>query len=293
MRSAAEPAPMFTIRVNALFLNRSSAQSNVVLTETATGSTLLTTAETDPSWAGGTEVNLLVDFSDTTAFEFDWFSVDDWFDQRVIDELPPTVVDEVSFPITTSSLSVSTRVRSMEYNLREKLTDWFTVLGGFRFVDLLDSQGVHYGNFNTGASQDLIINVTNRLYGVQAGAQASYLTGDEAWKLDGWLKAGVYGNAADNSAGITSTGIPSQAATIRAQDGKTSFVGELGIRGARNFTRHASVFIGYRLLYLDGVAMAANQYGGIVGVLNGAPPSIAVSNSILFHGIEAGLSIAF
>jgi hypothetical protein len=285
-----DPVPFFRIRVNALYLNRRAPQANVVLTETATGNTLLSTSQNDPSWAGGVETNLLVDITDSTQFEFDWFSVDDWFD-RYSDSFAATVVEEVPFPVTLASSSVSSRIRNMEFNLREEVIDNVTLLGGFRYLEFLDSQGIHYQNEITGASQVLTTRIANRMYGVQIGAQVDFVK-TEDWELSGWAKAGIYGNAADNSTGIIST-IPANAANIRARDGKAAFGGDMALRGTRRFGEHFSVFVGYRLMYLDGIALAANQYPGTLAYLNTGIPSIKLENSMFFQGIEAGLGFAF
>lgn len=285
-----DPAPWFTIRVNALFLNRRPPQSNIVLTESATGNELLNTSQNDPSWAGGTEVDFLLDLTDTTAFEFDWFSVDSWFDRSSVG-FAGIAVDEVPFPVTLASVSVSSRIRNMEFNLREEVYEGVTLLGGFRYVEFLDAQGVHYQNGPFGASEVITTNVANRLYGVQIGAQVDFWN-SEKWELGAWAKVGIYGNAASNSTGIIST-IPGNAANIRAQDGKTAFAGDLGVRGTRRFGEHVSVFVGYRLMYLDGIALAGGQYPGTLNYLNTSVPSIKLGNSMLFQGIEAGLGFTF
>lgn len=281
---------LIDIRVNALFLNRRPPRSNIVLTETATGKTLLNTSENDPSWAGGVETNLFINFSDATTFEFDWFQVDDWFDRQSV-AFAPTAVDQVPFLVTDAFVSVSTRVRNMEFNLREKVYDGVTILGGFRYIDLNDNQGVHYQNKPFGASEVIVTDVANRLYGFQIGTQLDLWT-TETFELSTWGKVGVYGNAASNSTGIFST-IPANAQNIRAQDGKTAFAGEFGVRATRHFGEYASVFVGYRLLYLDGIALAGGQYAGTLKYLDNGVPTIRMGDSMLFQGIEAGLAFHF
>lgn len=293
--SNADSAPLFRLRANALYLHRSAPQSNVVVTEFGTGNALLNSAQNDPDWAGGTEVNFQLDFDDATTFEWDWFSVDDWFDRQSVSPGGGpigTFVNEVIFPITTASTTVSSRIRNMEFNLREKVSDRITLIGGVRFVEYLDSLGVHYGNETFGFSEDVVINTANRLYGVQIGAQGTLWEGD-CWQLDSWLKVGGYGNSAANNSGITSAGIPPQARTIRADDGHGAFVLDFGVRGSRQFNKYISAFVGYRLMFLDGLALAANQYPGVVGTIAGAPQSITMGNSVLFQGIEAGLTFTF
>lgn len=288
--SYVEPSHLFTIRVNALFLHRRAPSSNVVLSDAATGATLLNTSDNEPSWAGGTEVNLLLGFSDTTKFEFDWFSVDDWFDKRTV-HFGPTAVDQVPFLVTDAAVSVSSRIRNMEFNLRDEVYNGVTFLAGFRYLEFLDAQRVHYQNLPTGTEQFNVIDVSNRLYGFQIGTQLDFFKSAD-WELSAFGKVGIYGNSADNNSGIFSS-IPGDSANIRAQVGKTAFVGDLGVRGTRRFGEHFAMFVGYRLLYLDGIALAANQIPGNVAFLSTGLPTIKTGDSMLFQGVEGGLSFTF
>ncbi|MGQ0635000.1 MAG: BBP7 family outer membrane beta-barrel protein [Planctomycetaceae bacterium] len=285
-----DDAPFIAIRVNALFLNRQSPPSNIVLSETATGRTLLNTSDNDPSWAGGVEVNFVTFFTATTSFEFDWFTVEDWFDKQNI-SMNPTVVDQVPFPVTGAAISVSSRLRNMEFNLREEVYNGVTFLAGFRYVEFNDTQRVNFQSAPFGVSELFINETTNRLYGFQIGTQLD-IWKTECWELLAWGKVGVYGNAADNNSGVLST-IPADNVNIRDNQGKTAFVGDLAVRGTRRFGEHAAVFLGYRLMYLDGIALAANQYQGTLNFFNTGIPSIQMGSSMLFQGIEAGLSFSF
>jgi hypothetical protein len=183
-------------------------------------------------------------------------------------------------------------LRNFELNLREQLSETFTILGGFRYVSFLDSQGVHFGNTALGFSEDISTGATNRLFGFQIGGQAALLKSD-CWQLDGWLKAGIYGNSAIQGTDVAAAGIPQQAVSFRAVSSRTAFVGDLGVRGTRQFNKYFSAFAGYRLMFLDGVALAGKQYPGVIQSLHGGAPTIAVGNSVLFQGLEVGLTLVY
>ncbi|MSR56932.1 MAG: hypothetical protein EXS05_04590 [Planctomycetaceae bacterium] len=287
---ADDETPLITVRINALVLHRSSSPTNTVLTDSGTGDTLLTTPGHDP-WAAGTEVDFILNFTNTTAFEFDWFSIDDWFGQSAVD-LGGTVVNQVPFPVTRASSTVSSRLRNMEFNLREQVSETFTLLAGFRYLEFLDHVGAHYQNFPLGFSEDLTVETGNRLYGVQIGVQAT-LWKTETWQFDALIKTGMYGNLANNSSGIFSSGIPSQAANIRALGSHSAFFGDLSLRASRRFGDNVSLFVGYRLMYLDGIALSADQYDIVAAFKTGDVPNIDISGSLLLQGIEAGVTFKF
>lgn len=286
----ADEAPWITVRLDALVLHRSSSPTHTVLTDSVTGDALLTSPGNDP-WAAGTEVDFLLNFTQTSAFEFDWFSIDDWFGQSAVD-LGGTVVNQVPFPVTRASSTVSSRLRNMEFNLREQVSDTFTLLAGFRYLEFLDHLGAHYQNFPLGFSEDLTVETGNRMYGVQIGVLAA-LWKSENWQFDALLKTGMYGNLANNSSGIFSSGIPSQAANIRALDSKSTFVGDLSLRISRRFGDNVALFVGYRLMYFDGIALSADQYDIVAAFKTGDVPSIDIGGSLLLQGIEAGVSFMF
>ena len=76
----------------------------------------------------------------------------------------------------------------------------------------------------------------------------------------------------------------------------TSFVAEFGVYGTYDITCNLSVRGGYQLMYLDGVALAADQVPN-TGDLDAAPGTVAVNahggNSLFYHGLNAGLEYRF
>lgn len=287
---ADDESTLISIRVGAIVLHRGSTPTRPVMTSSGNGSTLLSSPSNDP-WAAGTEVDMLLNFTESTAFEFDWFSIDDWFGYSSV-SLDDTSVNQVSFPVTFASSSVSSRLRNLEFNLRQQVSDRFTLLAGVRYLEFLDHVGAHYQNFGKQATQDFTIETGNRMYGVQIGVDAK-LWNTDVWHVDALVKVGMYGNLANNSSGVFSSGIVPQGANIRALDSHSVFAGDLAIRATRDIGKYVQLYAGYRLIYIDGLALAGDQFAFAQAFKTGDIPSIDMGGSLLLHGIEAGVTFKF
>lgn len=280
------------VRAGALALHRSSNQQYTMLTEQSTGQTLISTSDVNPGWTAGVELDVIVRLTSDWDFEFDWFSLGNWSRQHQPD-VAGVVVNEFPTPLSTALVYSSSKFHNLELNLRYRLTDRLTLLGGFRYIELDDYFGLHYaeGGVN-GVSQDASVAAQNRLYGFQLGAQAA-LWQAGPWELDGWVKAGIFGNAARNSVDVTFTGAPIVLPSLRAQESAGAFVGDMGLRISRRFGQHVQVFAGYRVMLVDGVALATNQIDSVTAFFSTGTPQMVTNGSPFYHGAELGLIVSF
>lgn len=89
------------------------------------------------------------------------------------------------------------------------------MLAGFRYLELDDNFSLHFTEGGVkGVTQDALV-ARNQLYGFQLGAQAA-LWRAGPWEIDGWVKAGIYGNAARSSADVVLTNARFTLAPLRA-----------------------------------------------------------------------------
>ncbi len=109
---------------------------------------------------------------------------------------------------------------------------------------------------------------------------------NELFQLDVIGKAGIYGNDADHHASVT-TGV----ATVNASgsDNPTAFVGEIGIQGSTLLTANLSLRGGYRLLWVDGVALASDQLAATDFFTSSG---IDGSGDVFYQGAYVGLEFA-
>lgn len=105
--------------------------------------------------------------------------------------------------------------------------------------------------------------------------------------MDVVSKAGIYSNAAAQDSSV-STGIATLNASGRST--RTAFVGEIGTNGSWCVTDHLSLRGGYRLLWIDGVALASDQLAS-TNFFTGT--GFNGSGNAFYHGATAGLEFAF
>lgn len=292
LEAEADTCSWVTVRAGALTLHRSGNQANTMLTDQSTGQTLVSTADVDPEWTAGAELDVILRLTEDWDFEFDWFTLGNWSREYAL-AAGPYNVNQFPVPISTAQVFSSSNLHNFEFNLRYRATDRLTWLGGFRYLELEDYFGLHFaeGAVN-GISQDAMVEQRNRLYGFQLGAQA-VLWRAGAWEIDGWVKAGIFGNAARSSADVAFTGAPITLPPLRASESSGAFVGDLGLRATRQFGQHLQLYGGYRVMMLNGVALATSQVPNVTEFFAGGPATVETNGTPFYHGAELGLVLSY
>ena len=101
----------------------------------------------------------------------------------------------------------------------------------------------------------------------------------------------MYYNDLDASATLVIPNVPANGGMGRNSDSAAAFVGELGLTASYDIRCNLSLRAGYQLLFLDGVALAADQVpntGDLIGN-NNTPVNVHTGNSLFFHGLHVGL----
>lgn len=281
-----------TVRAGVLTLYRSTNQDVSVLTLQSTGDTVLSTSDVDLGWAVGPELDIRFQLTPEWTFEFDWFNLDDWSNSRSLD-LNWAWVDPIDVPLTFAYLEAGSTLRNFEFNLRRRVSNRLSVLAGFRYIELNETMRQHYENWVFPIiTQDGQISTRNFLYGFQLGADAA-LWQYGPFALDGWVKAGIYANAARSNADTSYVNLPLVLPSLAAQETGTAFVGDLGLRATWQLDDRWQVYGGYRLMLVDGVALAIDQFGAADLFFNGGPAEIVTGGTPFYHGGELGLIFAF
>jgi hypothetical protein len=148
---------------------------------------------------------------------------------------------------------------SLEFNVRENVSDYLTILAGFRWINLNERFG-----FLLASPTDAIAGVTeatNNLLGFQVGADG-VLYDMGRFQIDGIAKAGIYGNLADNQTAVI--GVPNPG-FIAFTDDTTDVAFEADVRlgGTYWLGERFAVRGGYQLIWLEGVALAADQIAAV------------------------------
>jgi hypothetical protein len=275
--------PNWTLRGGAVFFRRENGTAIPIVTGTPSYST----ADLDFGYQAGPAVSLIRHgflgscwdlelnyfgvFSDATATTAD---VD------TVNSLPPIFV----VGVVPGSTVYESHLHSTEFNLRRRWSDWLTVLGGFRWIELSDDLNTDLGaglaTFDT--------DVNNHLYGAQIGFDAC-LWQRGAFSVESFGKAGIYANNSDVAA--TTTGVGGALPFVSTTGSDTAFVGDLALTGVYALSNRWNLRGGYQLLWIDGVALAPNQLDNI-NIATGVA-TVDTSNTAFYHGFTAAAEYRF
>ena len=261
--------PKWTFRADALILHRSSDSDVGIAFEEdplAPGdpdpnAPVFNAGDFDLGWAAGPRLSLIRCLNECYSVEASWFGIDSWNDSQsftggnilLLPSTTPGGNNVAVDPTAPSTFTYGSDLHSAEFNIRSNRTPWLTLLTGFRYVQLQEDVT---GTFTTLAlpQESFGIETDNRLYGTQVGAEMLLLEGGRPWRLDLITKAGLYTNDADvtvrNSAG----------AFDRTESEDAAFVGEIGIGGSYRVSDSLALRSGYQLIWLEGVALAPDQF---------------------------------
>jgi len=140
------------------------------------------------------------------------------------------------------------------------------------------------------ADMNYRVSTTNDMIGFQLGGDlfVSLLPG---LMVGSELKAGVFGNLADQSTVITATNLnPALVESRRSQD--VALVAEASVMAVYQVTPWLSLRGGYQALFVDGVALAPENFNTVAPFPPVAPsrgPVINDNGNVFYHGFTAGL----
>jgi Putative beta barrel porin-7 (BBP7) len=243
-------SPLWTVQAGAIFLRRDH-QTDLPLANGATPISVADLAFHD--YQGGPLVTFMRHslMGTDTSLEVTYFGVQSSNSASSAGATSVFTVPAINFGANTVTADYRSQLDSTEINLRDPLTDWLTVLAGFRWVELSDDLSTDIGGLATHN-----VNVNNHLYGAQIGAEIVIWRRDRL-SIDWFGKAGIYGSSADQT--TTNTGIAGAVPRLSASGSQTAFLGEMDLSVRYKLTEHLSVLGGYRAIWLDGIALAPNQ----------------------------------
>ena len=289
--------PRWTATSDAIFLTRSAAGGQQLVTDPLSGDTLLNASDLTFSPAAGPRLSLIRHGASGWDIELNYFSIQGWgatadvpnasfpmgFGYLAIDEAIP-------LPVTDAAFQYHSRLDSGELNFRHRVHERLTWLAGFRWVELGESYDVTGTESIYSTPFQHNVRAFNHLYGAQAGADLTLWKGEKGLRIDALGRAGIFYNAADQDNILTDpAGIGTLSAA--AATSHTAFVGEVGLVGSYQVNRHLSVRGGYELMWIDGVALAPNQIAATDFGLGSV--GVNASSSVFYHGATAGLQLAW
>ena len=153
---------------------------------------------------------------------------------------------------------------------------------GARYLYLLEDFTYHTSSDN--GSMDFASSVVNSMPGLQIGGDLWVAVAPGlSIGVDG--KFGVLYNGSETRGSYTATSIPAPGLITNDDDGRATFMLDAKLMGTWKVNSNLTVRAGYQWLYLDGVALAAEQFDPNPPFVSPTPP-LAIYNSgdVLYDG---------
>lgn len=261
-----------------------------------------TSSEFDIDGSSGLDGSVLWDNGCGWGFEMRYLWVDDFTATESFFPLDGPQI--ATRPIPTPTLFDTGDLFLMDYRseiqsfeaLGRRNFGRFSVSAGFRYIELNEYLGINIFENPGGIFADEYgFGAANDLYGLQVGIDGR-LWDHRKFHLDGFTKFGIYGNDIAAASFLDDPGDPLLSGSGTGTATQTAFGLELGVFATYDVTCNLSVRTGYQLMYLDGVALAADQVPNTDNLIF-APGTVPVNahggNSVLYHGLNVGMEYRF
>jgi hypothetical protein len=190
------------------------------------------------------------------------------------------------------TLTTSNQLQSVEWNRVRYFGDW-SVLVGLRYINYQEYLNIHSPD-GADSYGDYHINTANNMLGPQLGLRREITWGRVGWYATG--KTGLLANANSQTQSVTDFPTPNPVTYLRPpvydRRNVASFLGELNAGMLLPISRNWTARVGYNMLFLEGLALAADQldFTYISPSFPGTTSSSVVSSGgVLLHGASLGL----
>lgn len=282
--------PRWVVTPDALFLQRRTPDSTVLMGNLFDPAQILNASDFDQGFHAGVDFSVARRLGDRNAIEVRYFGIDGWDAGTSTATTPgdPLLVNAAVPIIAWAGDSIDARYSSelhnFEINGYHELLPRLSLLTGFRYLELDENFAANLNDSPVPFVYDAA--TRNRAYGFQLGGQAVLWGCGEPFSIDFVGKAGIFGNCAAQASQY-STGLVTLPAS--GTDRSTAFVGELGVTAKYQFTQCLLVRGGYRLLWVDGMALATDQVAASEFV---SGSGINATSDAFYHGAFVGREFA-
>jgi hypothetical protein len=282
----------WTATAEALFVHRTTAGSNPLFLENATGDTALDASDLSFDYEAGVRLGLTRQRPCRWGLEVNYLSIDNWNSTVAVDSLGFAFTENFSgfsySDIERFTAQYDAKFYSGEVNVRRQITDNVTGLAGYRMFEL-DEDLMISGTAPFGFFTDILhTDTVNHLYGGQVGVDAHLFSLERA-RISSVAKAGVYYNWAAQTSTDVNGSLVDPGFSLSDSRGTAAFLGELGIQGVYQVTNCLALRAGYNLLYVSQVALAPHQTNNTdlaTGVV-----SVDTGGHLFAHGVVAGVEL--
>ncbi|MGA2894419.1 MAG: hypothetical protein ABSE22_16255 [Xanthobacteraceae bacterium] len=333
-RRPASNTPRWTVSVEAIGLSRFGGVNQTLVervpgtvqfsdTSTAAGAEAFNSNQFQQAFSAGPKISVIYHGDSGWSAELSYFNIFDQSTTKAIGhdspadwlvmKAPGSFWQTQDFPYQAMAWQSTTNLYNAEANGRLDLSSRVTMLAGLRWLQLNDDlQGTLTPADLSAPTWKLMCDCSlsqimaggaagnyppfwntstmNNLYGAQVGADVKLFELGR-FSLDGQIKTGLFDNDAEQSTGVSIRKMvdPSQATTNHA-----AFVGDADLQLRYQVSRGLALKLGYKALWLDGVALAPGQ----IQETSTTPSSVHAlgvncGSQVLFQGATAGLEYSF
>lgn len=178
-----------------------------------------------------------------------------------------------------------TDLYSAEFNLLTDETSYAVRwLAGFRYLQYNEVFSLQTPETFVASAE-----THNHLYGFQIGAEVNLLQSGN-WDFRGVVKTGIYHASQDSQYREGTLVFINPTLDLSDKEDAAAFVGELGLTARYNISSQWSADAGYRVLWLDGIAVAGEQFS----TTDFFTQSTTINQGDAFlHGFNLGLTYAW
>lgn len=272
-----ETVPFATLIVDALWLNRSLADSQDILFD-GLGEPILNVTDVDLDAEAGARVELVLYHELGYDLQMGYFGINEY---RTLEQRTAPGATYLFFggsplaPIDTYTVEYTSKMSNGELNARWRVHHHWALLAGPRITDLQE-----VFNVLTGPMTGVFSDIDNDLYGFQIGGQGVLWTNGYA-RFESTLKGGIFHNNADVYAEATD-GVGSPL-TLTAASDEVAFLGEV-IAGFVIPIWPGELRFGYHGLYIQNVVLAPDQSDS----LSFFAPGTVDFGDVMYHGGYVG-----
>jgi hypothetical protein len=242
-------------------------------------------------------------------------AVDDWYECAAVRDNTPNAVNGVGnlfSPFTDFgnpavdgldynnlvTLRESSSFYSIEFNIRQRLEMppiplQTSLLYGVRYINIGEDFS-YYTESDLPSANAVDVDAENQLLGVQLGALFDFHV-EPRWWVNLRMTAALCGNDARQDTIYTATDAEGVSTDFVDGCGKTvtAFVGELSLACTYHITPHLMTRIGYRGMWIEGLALAEENFNDNIDILTLGPAGLVDDGKVIYHGPFLGTAMVW
>lgn len=289
--------PIWSVTAEAVVLQRTPTRAqNLFTSPNSFDASQMNARDLNLSVGAGYQINVIRHDILGHDWEFVFFQDDGFSTQNDFNSLTHmlTDVNGTGYLVNNAWARYNSALYSGELNMRKNCTEWFTLLAGFRMVQLNEhytAAGIDAASATT--TDSLNISAVNHLYGCQLGSDMIVYDMGGPLQINALCRAGVYGNSAHENYRrmVVADGVVTTEDNSGAGFNQASFLGEAGLTMTYALTKHLAFHGSAKTMWLTGVAFAPEQVDAVN--LRTGQYGVNTSGAAFYYGGGMGLEYRY